>query len=215
MKRLIIFDLDGTLLNTIADLANSTNYALGQLGINAHPLESFNTFVGNGIRKLFERALPVTVRTPEMVEKVRSLFIPHYDIHNIDKTTIYPGITELLTTLQDRGIKIAVASNKYQKASEKLMKHYFPNIQFCGILGQREGIPVKPDACIVNEILKIAGVPAEKALYVGDSGVDMQTAMNGQVESVGVTWGFRPLTELQANGAQHIINKPEELVELV
>lgn len=215
MKQLIIFDLDGTLLNTIADLANSTNYALSQLGINAHPLESFNTFVGNGIRKLFERALPVTVRTPEMVEKVRSLFIPHYDIHNIDKTTIYPGITELLTTLQDRGIKIAVASNKYQKASEKLMKHYFPNIQFCGILGQREGIPVKPDACIVNEILKIAGVPAESVLYVGDSGVDMQTAKNGQVESVGVTWGFRPLTELLANGAQHIINKPEELVELI
>ena len=215
MKQLIIFDLDGTLLNTIADLANSTNYALSQLGINAHPLESFNTFVGNGIRKLFERALPVTVRTPEMVEKVRSLFIPHYDIHNIDKTTIYPGITELLTTLQDRGIKIAVASNKYQKASEKLMKHYFPNIQFCGILGQREGIPVKPDACIVNEILKIADAPAESVLYVGDSGVDMQTAKNGQVESVGVTWGFRPLAELQANGAQHIINKPEELVELI
>lgn len=212
MKKLVIFDLDGTLLNTIADLACSTNYALAKLGINAHPLESYPTFVGNGIRKLFERALPVTVRTPEMVEKVRELFMPYYDAHNADLTTIYPGIAELLTELQGKGILLSVASNKYQSATEKLMKHYFPEISFVSVLGQREGIPVKPDAEIVLETLNAAGVSAEETLYVGDSGVDMQTAKNGGVESVGVTWGFRPLSELEANGAQHIINNPSELL---
>lgn len=215
MKKLIIFDLDGTLLNTIADLAASTNYALGELGINAHPLESYPTFVGNGIRKLFERALPVTKRTPEMVEKVRELFMPYYDAHNADLTTIYPGIAELLNTLQDKGVQLAVASNKYQSATEKLMQHYFPDIRFVSVLGQREGIPVKPDAGIVLDTLKAAGVTAEETLYVGDSGVDMQTARNGGVESVGVTWGFRPLLELESNGAQHIINTPEELLKLL
>lgn len=215
MKKLIIFDLDGTLLNTIADLAASTNYALGELGINAHPLESYPTFVGNGIRKLFERALPVTKRTPEMVEKVRELFMPFYDAHNADLTTIYPGIAELLNTLQDKGVQLAVASNKYQSATEKLMQHYFPNIRFVSVLGQREGIPVKPDAGIVLDTLKAAGVTAAETLYVGDSGVDMQTAHNGGVESVGVTWGFRPLLELESNGAQYIINQPEELLELL
>lgn len=212
MKKLVIFDLDGTLLNTIADLACSTNYALGKLGINAHPLESYPTFVGNGIRKLFERALPVSVRTPEMVEKVRELFLPYYDAHNADLTTIYPGITELLKELQKKGVQLSVASNKYQSATEKLMEHYFPEIHFVSVLGQREGIPVKPDKGIILDTLNAAGVSAEETLYVGDSGVDMQTAKNGGVESVGVTWGFRPLSELEANGAQHIINKPSELL---
>lgn len=212
MKKLVIFDLDGTLLNTIADLACSTNYALGKLGINAHPLESYPTFVGNGIRKLFERALPVSVRTPEMVEKVRELFLPYYDAHNADLTTIYPGITELLKELQKKGVQLSVASNKYQSATKKLMEHYFPEIHFVSVLGQREGIPVKPDKGIILDTLKAAGVSAEDTLYVGDSGVDMQTAKNGGVESVGVTWGFRPLSELEANGAQHIINKPSELL---
>ena len=215
MKKLVIFDLDGTLLNTIADLASSTNHALLQLGIGAHPLESFPTFVGNGIRKLFERALPVTLRTPEMVERVREFFMPYYDAHNADATSIYPGISELLSQLQEKGVKVAVASNKYQSATEKLMQHYFPEIQFASVLGQREGIPVKPDKGIVLDTLQAAGVSPEETLYVGDSGVDMQTAHNGGVESVGVTWGFRPLSELQQNGAEHIINRPEELMNLL
>lgn len=215
MKKLIIFDLDGTLLNTIADLAYSTNYALGQLGINAHPLESYPTFVGNGIRKLFERALPISARTPEMVEKVRDLFLPYYDAHNADYTSIYEGISELLKELQGKGIKLAVASNKYQSATEKLIKHYFPEIQFVSILGQREGIPVKPDAGIVKDTLIAAQVTEAETLYVGDSGVDMQTAKNGGVESVGVTWGFRPLSELKTHGAQHIIHHPSELLNFL
>lgn len=213
--KLIIFDLDGTLLNTIADLAYSTNYALRTLGINEHPIDSYPTFVGNGIRKLFERALPATRRTPEMVEQVRSAFLPYYDAHNADYTTVYEGMAELLHELQDRGIKLAVASNKYQSATEKLMQHYFPTIQFISILGQREGIPVKPHPGIVQDTLQTAGVAAAETLYVGDSGVDMQTARNAGVTSVGVTWGFRSQAELLENGAQHLIHHPAELLDLL
>lgn len=213
MKRLIIFDLDGTLLNTIADLANATNYALSQLGFGMHPLESYPTFVGNGIRKLFERALPATCNSPEWVEKVRELFIPFYDAHNADDTSIYNGIQELLEELQKRGLRIAVASNKYQSATEKLMRHYFPNIVFDSVLGQRDGIPVKPDPSIVHSILCAADITATDTLYIGDSGVDMQTAKNAGIESIGVTWGFRPAEELKVNGANHLVNSPKEILQ--
>lgn len=215
MKKLVIFDLDGTLLNTIADLATSTNFALRQLGIGEHPLESYPTFVGNGIRKLFERALPATLRSPEMVEKVREIFLAHYDAHNADATVPYEGIPDLLETLQDKGLQLAVASNKYQSATEKLIAFYFPAIKFVSVLGQREGIPVKPDARIVEDILTAAKVNAEDALYVGDSGVDMQTAHNAQIESVGVSWGFRPVSELEQHGAGHVIHKADELLSFI
>lgn len=215
MKKLVIFDLDGTLLNTIADLANATNHALSQLGFGMHPLESYPTFVGNGIRKLFERALPATRNNPEWVEKVRELFIPYYDAHNADDTSVYDGIQDLLDELQKRGIKIAVASNKYQSATEKLMRHYFPTITFVSVLGQRDGIPVKPDPSIVHSILEISGTEPSETLYIGDSGVDMQTAKNAGVESVGVTWGFRPIEELKANEANHIVNLPKEILQYI
>lgn len=215
MKKLVIFDLDGTLLNTIADLAASTNHALRQLGIGEHPLESYPTFVGNGIRKLFERALPATLRTPEMVEKVREIFLAYYDVHNVDETVPYEGILSLLEKLQNMGVQLAVASNKYQSATEKLIAFYFPAIKFVSVLGQREGIPTKPDSRIVQDILATAQVTAEDTLYVGDSGVDMQTAHNAGIESVGVSWGFRPISELEANGAEHVIHQAEELLSFI
>ena len=194
MKKLVIFDLDGTLLNTIADLANSTNYALKVLGYPIHEPDKYNFMVGNGINKLFERALPNGEKTEENVLRVRQEFVPYYDQHNADKSRPYPGVTELLETLQTAGMQLAVASNKYQAATEKLIAHYFPNIKFTAVFGQREGIPVKPDPIIVKEILQIAKVQEEETLYVGDSGVDMQTAINAGVTSCGVTWGFRPRT---------------------
>ena len=181
MKKLVIFDLDGTLLNTIADLANSTNYALKVLGYPIHEPDKYNFMVGNGINKLFERALPDGEKTEENVLRVRQEFVPYYDQHNADKSRRYPGVTELLETLQTAGMQLAVASNKYQAATEKLIAHYFPNIKFTAVFGQREGIPVKPDPIIVKEILQIAKVQEEETLYVGDSGVDMQTAINAGV----------------------------------
>lgn len=211
MKKLIIFDLDGTLLNTIADLAQSTNHALQALGYPIHPETAYNFMVGNGIDKLFERALPEGEKNEENVLRVRKEFIPYYDIHNADKSRPYPGIPELLLQLQEAGLQPAVASNKYQAATEKLIAHYFPGIRFAAVFGQREGINVKPDPTIVHDILAIARTDKEDVLYVGDSGVDMQTAANAGITACGVTWGFRPRTELEAFRPEYIVNETSEI----
>ncbi len=215
MKKLVIFDLDGTLLDTIADLAESANYALKQLGYPTHDVETIRTFVGNGINKLLERALPPHEQTEENVMRMRSHFVPYYDVHNADLSSPYPGIVNLLEDLQAKGIQIAVASNKYQAATVKLVKQYFPSIDFVEILGQREGINVKPDPTIVFDILKKSKVSCEKTLYIGDSGVDMQTAINAGVNAVGVTWGFRPRAELESFRPMGLIDKAKELLEFI
>lgn len=215
MKKLVIFDLDGTLLNTIADLAQSTNHALHLLGYPTHHESAYNLMVGNGINKLFERALPEGEKSEENVLRIRKHFVPYYDAHNADKSRPYPGISEMLAQLQDQGLQLAVASNKYQAATEKLIAHYFPTIRFVAVFGQREGINVKPDPVIVYDILRIAKVDKEEVLYVGDSGVDMQTAINAGITSCGVTWGFRPRTELEEFHPNHLVNKAEEITALV
>lgn len=215
MKKLVIFDLDGTLLNTIADLAAATNQALLHYGYPTHETEAYRFFVGNGINKLFERALPEGERTEENVWKIRSQFVPYYDKHNADLSRPYPGIPELLETLQQQGIMIAVASNKYQAATRKLISHYFPEINFVEVLGQREGIPAKPDPSIVCDIMAKAGVKNEEVLYVGDSNVDMHTAHNAGVTAIGVAWGFRPRTELEALHPAHILEKAKDLLPLL
>lgn len=214
-KQLVIFDLDGTLLDTVADLANATNQALAKCGYPTHPTEAYYRFVGNGINKLFARALPEEARTEENVQRIRTLFIPYYNEHNADDSRPYPGIVELLTHLQDQGIQLAVASNKYQQATAKLVGHFFPGIRFAAVYGQREGIPIKPDPTIVNDILSATGISRARTLYIGDSGVDMQTARNASVESVGVTWGFRDEEELRTNGAAHIIHNAKDIQELI
>lgn len=215
MKKLIIFDLDGTLLNTIADLASATNHALAANGYPQHATEEYRFFVGNGINKLFERALPNGEKTETNVLRIRQSFIPYYDVHCADLTRPYPGIPELLNTLQQKGIQIAVASNKYQRATGKLIPHFFPDIRFTAILGQREGIPRKPDPQIVHEIIKLAGVQPEDVLYVGDSNVDMQTALHAKVDGIGVTWGFRPRTELEEGHPFAIIDKASDLLAYI
>ena len=215
MKKLVIFDLDGTLLDTIADLAGATNYALAQLGYPTHDTDAIRTFVGNGINKLLERALPANEQTEENVMRMRSYFVPYYDTHNADLSSPYPGIEALLQSLQDNGIEIAVASNKYQEATTKLVKHYFPTIRFAEVLGQRENIPVKPHPTIVFDILNKTGIDKKDVLYVGDSGVDMQTAQNAEVDAIGVTWGFRSRTELETFHPLGIIDKAEELMDYI
>lgn len=214
MKKLIIFDLDGTLLNTIADLAQSTNHALQVLGYPTHEESAYNFMVGNGINKLFERALPEGEKSEENVLRVRKEFIPYYDVHNADKSQPYPGIPELLEQIQEKGMQLAVASNKYQAATEKLIAHYFPNIRFTAVFGQREGINVKPDPTVVFDILKIAQVAKEEVLYVGDSGVDMQTAANAGVTACGVTWGFRPRAELESFHPAHVVEQASEIAAI-
>ena len=212
MKKLVIFDLDGTLLDTIADLAESANHALKQLGYPTRDVEKIRTFVGNGVNKLLFRALPDEEKTEENMMRMRTHFVPYYDAHNADLSAPYPGIVALLEELQAKGLRMAVASNKYQEATVKLVKHYFPMIDFVEVLGQREGINVKPDPTIVFDILQKAGVSKEETLYVGDSGVDMQTAINAGVDAVGVTWGFRSRTELESFHPMGLIDKAEELL---
>lgn len=216
MKRqLVIFDLDGTLLNTVADIAAATNHALRTLGYPTHSEDAIQGFVGNGVSKLLERSLPVDSRTEENVSLLRAHFTEYYDKHNADLSTPYPGIQELLCTMQQAGVMLAVASNKYQSATEKLVAHYFPGIDFVCVLGQRLDVPVKPSPHIVHEIMDKAKVAREYILYVGDSGVDMQTAQNAHVDAIGVSWGFRPRAELQSFSPLGIIDRAEELMNYV
>jgi phosphoglycolate phosphatase len=215
MIKLVIFDLDGTLLNTLDDLAGSTNYALSQQGFPTHPAEDYKFFVGNGIGKLFERALPEGANTAENRLRIRRDFLSYYGEHNTDYTTPYPDIPGLLQQLQLRNIMTAVASNKYQEATDKLAAHYFPQVPFVKILGQREGMAPKPDPAGVNEILASVPVSRDEVLYVGDSGVDMQTALNSGVTACGVTWGFRPRAELEAFHPSHIAACPEDILSFI
>ena len=214
-KRLVIFDLDGTLLKTIADLAVATNEALKIMGYPTHNEEVIQTFVGNGVSKLLERSMPKDKRTEENIALVRRHFMAYYDQHNADLSTPYPGIADMLSRLQEGGVMLAVASNKYQSATEKLVAHYFPGIDFVCVLGQRSDVPVKPSPHIVHEIMGKAKVAVEYILYVGDSGVDMQTAQNAHVDAVGVSWGFRPRAELQSFQPLGIIDRAEELLHYV
>ncbi len=214
MKQLVIFDLDGTLLNSIADLGAAANFALTQCGFPTHPVESYPRFVGSGVTKLLERVLPESARSAEQVEVMRRYFKEFYGEHMTDATVPYPGIPELLEQLTSRGIAVAVASNKYQSAVEHLIAHYFPEIPWVAVEGHKEGIPVKPDPSIVFEILSKRPTQKDAVLYVGDSGIDMETARRACVESAGVTWGFRSLTELREHFADHIADTPSALLRL-
>ena len=212
---LVIFDLDGTLLDTIGDLAVACNAVLGVRGLPQHTYEEYCHFVGNGILRLVERALPEPLRTPETVAAVRADFVKYYTEHIDAHTRPYDGIPELIAELARRGVALAVASNKFQAGTEKLIGRYFPDIRFDVVLGQRPDVPLKPDPAVVGEILTATGVAAGEVLYVGDSGVDMQTAAAAGVRSAGVTWGFRTRAELEQSGARHIVDRPAELLGLL
>lgn len=215
MKKLVIFDLDGTLLNTIADLAQSTNYALETLGYPTHATPDYQQMVGNGINKLFERALPEEHRSQADVLAVRELFLPYYEKHKMDKTEPYPGIVRLLETLQQEGKMIAVASNKYQDAAVLLTHHYFPTIKFDAILGERVGVAAKPDPQIIYDIIEITKVNKADILYVGDSGVDMKTAQTANVDVCAVTWGFSPRTDLEVYSPNYCVDQAIDILKLV
>jgi phosphoglycolate phosphatase len=215
MKKLVIFDLDGTLLNTIEDLGQAANYALERNGYATHSMASYPYFVGNGVRRLMTRVLPEDARDDENVDRVLKDFLEYYDEHCTDFTKPYNGMPELLQDLRDSGIAIAVASNKYQKAVSKIIPHYFPDINFVAIEGQKEGVNVKPDPSIVFAILAQAKVAKADCLYVGDSGVDMETARRACIDSVGVTWGFRSMKELVEYHADAIVNNPVDILGIV
>lgn len=215
MKSLIIFDLDGTLLNTIQDLGNAVNYALKEMGYPTHLMSAYPSMVGNGVRKLIERSLPTEAANPQIIDRMLQHFKRYYDEHCCDFTEPYPGIPELLTKLSADGVNLAVTSNKYQEAVTKIILHFFPDDNWQAVLGNTQRMPRKPDPSIVFGALSECPTPKRDCLYVGDSGVDMETARRACIESVGVTWGFRPQLELEATHADHIVHTPDEILTLV
>ena len=208
-----IFDLDGTILNTLEDLADSTNYALKTCGYPERTMDEVRQFVGNGIRKLMERAVPEGTPVEE-IDRVHETFTAHYKVHCADKTRPYDGIMELLQNLKKDGCKLAVVSNKADYGVQELCKQYFDGV-FDFAVGEREGIRKKPAPDSVNEVLKTLGCSRDRAVYIGDSDVDIQTAANAQMDHIIVEWGFRDVQFLISQGAKVLVEKPEEILEIV
>lgn len=211
MKKLLIFDLDGTLLNTIADLGKACNYALGKMGFATHPIQAYAYMVGNGVRNLMKKAQQDA--DEETIDKLLEYFKEYYNEHCLDTTKPYPGITELLEHLISNDIAIAVASNKYQEATEKIIAGALPQFNFVAVEGQQEGRNRKPDPSIIFSILEKFPVAKKDVIYIGDSGVDIECAKRACVESIGVTWGFRSIAELRKANADVIVSHPAEILE--
>lgn len=237
---IIIFDLDGTLINTIDDLGQACNHALSACGFPTHKIEDYPRLVGNGINALIERALPEGHRNEETVLRLREYFVPYYDEHNCDLTRPYEGIPELLSNLKAQGHFLAVASNKYQAATEKIVAQLFPGI-FNVVLGERVGVPRKPDPQIVWDIVKLLNkesrtknqdqsptteqtnvisldsmfLAPNSILYIGDSLVDAETAKAANLPLVACAWGFCTKEQLATANPSYMINHPSELINIL
>jgi phosphoglycolate phosphatase len=209
---LYIFDLDGTLLDSIDDIAFSMNDVLARNGFPTHAREAYFYFVGNGARLLTERALPEHARTAEQVDSVMRQFMAFYDLHKADQTHPYPGLVPTMKALQSHGAKFAVASNKPHEVMPDLMRRYFPEISFSVVLGHRKGHPIKPDPEIVRDILSVTGTEPEKVLYIGDTAVDVNTAHAAGLRMAGALWGYRTREELVSAGADLLLERPESLL---
>ena len=206
-----IFDLDGTLLDTLQDLAGSVNYSLRQHGMPEHSLDDIRRFVGNGVRRLMERAVPDGTDNPQF-EAAFATFREHYMLHSLDTTRPYEGITEVLRQLKDEGCLLAVVSNKMMAATQALVAHFFPEITVAIGEHEAEGIRKKPAPDTVYEALRQLGADREGAVYVGDSDVDIQTARNAGLPCISVLWGFRDRDFLLRHGAATFIDRPQQLL---
>lgn len=210
----IIFDLDGTLLDTIDDIAGSANYALSRLGYPTHAVCEYMHFVGNGVDALIRRMLPEGARTAEIERAAMDIYLPRYEEHSFDATAPYDGITELLDELARSGKKLAVVSNKQDDAVQSIVSSFFGN-RFDYVTGAPPGGPFKPDPAAALRAMRQVGATPKESLFVGDTGVDMQTGKNAGCTAVGVAWGFRTRAELEENGADIIIDSPLELTALI
>jgi len=211
--RLVIFDLDGTLVNSLGDLAASMNAVLGSLGYPQHPTAPYRRFVGDGIAMLVRRALPPEVTDDALVERCIGLMRAEYARRQTDTTVPYPGIPALLATLAGQSRLTAVLSNKPDGPTRELVRALLAPHRFDAVRGARPDTPLKPDPAAALEIAAQLGVEQDRAAFVGDTNIDMQTARNAGMTAVGVTWGFRDADELRASGAHHIIDRPAELLE--
>lgn len=204
-----IFDLDGTLLNTLADLANSCNYALTLMGMPERSIDEVRMFVGNGVAKLMERAVPADTSNEEIARALR-IFKEHYMVHGLDTTRPYEGIMDLLQRLHDDGKRVAVVSNKFYDATVELCRHFFGDLVEVAI-GERSDILKKPAPDTVVEALRQLDVSRNGAVYIGDSEVDIQTAENVGIPCISVLWGFRDKAFLKEIGGKIFVEKPEEI----
>jgi phosphoglycolate phosphatase len=211
----VVFDLDGTLLNTLDDLANSMNHVLAKHGLPVHAIERYRYFVGNGMEKLVRRALPPEIHDEKMVELFLSEMEKEYNERWHDVTRAYEGVNELIDNLDFSGIKMSVLSNKPDQFTKIIIDRYFGLKHFNFVFGAKEGVPKKPDPYLALEISRLARISPSNYLYLGDSGVDMKTANAAGMYAVGATWGFREVDELLENGAKTLIHSPMELVRLL
>ena len=210
---LAVFDMDGTILNTLDDLTDATNHALRTFGYPEHSIEEVRFFVGNGIAKLIERATPAGTSEEERV-RVRAEFMDYYKIHSADKTGPYPGINDLLKKLRAAGVRTAVVSNKPDVAVRELVKTYYDGL-FDAAVGDMEGQAVKPAPDMCLKVFKELGMGPEKAVYIGDSDTDIQTARNAGLDEILVSWGFRGRQFLTEHGAKNICDTPDEVYDVI
>jgi len=214
-RRAVIFDLDGTLLDTLEDIAESLNRVFAGNGLPTHPVDSYRYFVGSGAEELVWRALPEAERSRETIAGMVAAFQGEYRAGWNIKTRPYPGIEKMLQQLKDNRIPTAVFSNKPDDFTRLAVEEYFPGHPFAAVIGQRDGVPLKPDPAGAEEIAGIFDLLPAETIFLGDTGVDMETARRAGNFPVGASWGFRPVAELEENGAGAIIDRPEEIFSLL
>ncbi len=214
MFRTVIFDLDGTLLNTIDDLAGAGNYVCRRNGWPEHSIEEFMTMVGHGIPNLVTQFSPKNCRSPLMLLNTVAQFSEYYGAHNMEKTSPYPGIQEMAKRLKTAGVQMAVYSNKADSFSRDIVEHYLPDL-FTLVRGKVDGVPVKPDPAGIHQIMAELHADPKTTLFVGDSSVDIQTGHNAGLTACGVSWGFRPRESLVNAGADHLADSVEALEQVI
>lgn len=212
--KLVVFDLDGTLIDTIEDLGQAVNYALSSRDLPVHEIDEYTAMVGGGVRNLVWKALPEQHKEDDqLLDELLAVFMEYYTA-NIDRCTRpYAGVGELLAELQAQGVGMAVASNKFQSGVQALLQSIFPDIRFRSIYGGRPGVPLKPDPTVVNEIIADSGLDAGQVVMVGDSGTDTRTAAAAGIESIAVLWGFNPASAQK--GASYVASDCEQLRALL
>lgn len=211
----VLFDLDGTLLDTIEDLADSMNAVLARRGHPGHSVDAYRYFVGAGVELLVKRALPPARRDAETIASGVAEMREEYGRRWHAKTRPYEGVPEMLVGLHDRGLPVAVLSNKPDDSTTAAVRYFFPDIPFADIRGAREGVPKKPDPAAALDLAEGLGVAAARVLYVGDTDIDMETAVAAGMEPAGALWGFRDEAELRDHGAAHLVERPLDLLAIV
>ncbi len=213
MKHAIIFDLDGTLLSTLDDIAHCMNEALTRQGLPTHQTDSYRYFVGSGVHTLTKRAVPENT-SDAVLSLVEKAYRELYAIHQFDVTLPYDGITEMLKTLNAKSIPIAILSNKPHDATIEVVAKFFPEVNFAYVLGQRDNVPLKPDPTAALELAKLLDKDVSEIFYIGDSDIDMKTGLNAKMTTIGVLWGFRTKEELVEAGATFIVSAPQEIIDI-